>query len=129
MARRRGRRPLDEEVSKRNFILTELYPEQNHLTYIRSDVDAVIFPLYTLEHVRPVLLDKDTEKLTCSSDMLKRAQTVVYDKSTMMMLDLLQKVPDYIELRNEIFKFHLHKRLDTLPGRKANVLRLYRLVH
>lgn len=125
----RSRKPLDEEVSKRNFILTELYPEQNHLAYIRSDVDAVMFPFYTLENVRAVLLDKDTANLICSSDMLKKAQTIVYDKSTMIMLDLLREVPAYIGLRNEIFKFYLHKRLDTLPGRTANMLRLDRFVH
>ncbi|KAI7977836.1 hypothetical protein EIK77_009376 [Talaromyces pinophilus] len=86
-------------------------------------------PVCALENIRPVLLDKDTAKLVCSSDMLKKAQTVVYDKSTMIMLDLGQKVPDYIELRNEIFKFYLHKRLDTLSGRSANMLRLDRFVH
>lgn len=120
---------LDEGDRKRGFILTELYPEQNHLTYIRSDVDAVIFPFYTLENVRTVLLDKDTAKLICSSDILQKAQTVVYDNSTMIIFDLLREVPAYIGLPNEIFKFYLHKRLDTLPGRTANMLRLDRFVH
>jgi hypothetical protein len=121
---------LDNEDRKRDFILTELYPEQNHLTYIQSDIDAVIFPFYTIENARTVLLDKETAKLICSSNILEKTQTVVYDKSTLISFDLtLPEVPEIIELRAELYTFYLHYRLDTLPGRTANMLRLDRFVH
>lgn len=120
---------LNEGEKKRDFILTELYPDMSHLAYIRSDVDAVIFPFYTLENVRSVLLDKHTAKLICSSDMLKSARTVVYGKSPMVILDLLPEIPEYSGLRNEFLSVYLHHRLDTLPGRTANMLRLDRFVH
>lgn len=118
------------ENKKPNFSLTGAYAGHNHLTYIQSDVDAVIFPFYTLDNVRTVLLDKDTAKLICSSDILEKAQTVIYDKSTMIIFNTSSpEAPKHIGLRNIIFNFYLHHRLDTVPGRTANMLRLDRFVH
>ncbi|KAI7976325.1 hypothetical protein EIK77_010798 [Talaromyces pinophilus] len=99
------------------------------LTFIQSDVEAVLTPFYRLQNVQDVLLNLLEKLPNLHPQRFPTTRAWLTQVAESILPGSKPSITAKHRKLTDIFYFYLHLKMDILPGRTANILRLDRFAH
>lgn len=105
------------------------HPGDYRLSFVKSDVEVVLFPFFGLQNVRDASIYTSDELQDLPSPRFSTKRQWFLHLSEIILPDENPSTTARYQKLTEILNFYLQYRLDSLPGITASLLRVERFAH